>query len=271
MHYHKSRYYYKRKANDDEEVESAVREAAQHGDGFWKIYARLRRSGRPWNHKRVYRVYVHMRLNKRVRLKRRVPARVKRPLETPSMPCDTWSMDFVSDKLENGRTFRVLNVLDDCTREAIAMDVSMSMPASRVIKSLERAIFIHGKPRRIRSDNGPEFVSGLLAEWCRTNGIEHIFSQPGCPTQNSYVERFNGSYRRGVLDAYLFHTLGEARKLTDAWRLDYNENRPHESLGNETPKEYRDSLLERKVFLGMEEHSNMHETKKTAPDGGGQS
>lgn len=241
---HKSRYYYKRKTSDDDEVKDAIRDAAQHGDGFWKIYNRLRKMGKPWNHKRVYRIYTEMGLNKSVRLRKRVPSRVKQPLEAPPTPCETWSMDFVSDKLENGRNFRVLNVLDDCTREAVAMEISMSMPASRVIKSLEKAIFTHGKPKRIRSDNGPEFISSQLEDWCTLNGIEHIFSQPGCPTQNSYVERFNGSYRRGVLNAYIFHSLDEVRDLTAAWQLDYNEARPHDALGGKTPVEYKATLLE---------------------------
>ncbi len=222
----KSSYYYKRKKCDDAEVEEAICVAARHGDGFWKIYARLRNDGRRWNHKRVYRVYKKLRMNKRVRLRKRVPSRVKRPLVTPPAPCEKWSLGFVSDKLESGRTFRVLNIIDDCMREAVAMDISMSMPASRVVASLEKAIFTHGTPTRIRTDNGPEFISSTLAEWCEANGIEHVFSQPGCPTQNSYVERFNGSYRRGVLDAYLFRTLAEARAITEDWQTYYNEARP---------------------------------------------
>ena len=218
-----------------------------------------------WNHKKVYRVYIKLRLNKRVRLKKRLPKREKQPLEAPKMPCETWSMDFVSDKLENGRTFRVLNVLDDCTREAVAMEISMSMPASRVIKILEKVIWVNGKPKRIRTDNGPEFISKELEQWCLANSIEHIFTQPGCPTQNSYVERFNGSYRRAVLDAYIFHTLDDARELTQAYRTDYNEDRPHESLGNLTPYEYKQRILDDGVFLGMEEQSNILLKEKDCP------
>ena len=175
-------------------------------------------------------------------------------------------MDFVSDKLENGRTFRVLNVLDDCTREAVAMEISMSMPASRVIKILEKVIWVNGKPKKIRTDNGPEFISKELEQWCLANSIEHIFTQPGCPTQNSYVERFNGSYRRAVLDAYIFHTLDDARELTQAYRTDYNEDRPHESLGNLTPYEYKQRLLDDGVFLGMEEQSNILLKEKGCPE-----
>lgn len=230
--YPKSMYYYKRTTDDDAEVEAAIRKAARHGDGFWKIYAAcVRRAGRGT----INGCTANCASISGSACGGAPPVRA-------ASACDTWSLDFVSDKLEGGRTFRVLNVLDDCTREAVAMEVSMSMPASRVVKTLEKTIFIHGKPRRIRTDNGPEFISGLLADWCKANGIEHVFTQPGCPTQNSYVERFNGSYRRGVLDAYLFRTLGEARYITAAWQADYNEAQPHESLGNMTPTEYKESL-----------------------------
>ena len=176
------------------------------------------------------------------RKRKRSPSRVKLPLVQPAMPRDTWSIDFVSDKLSNGRAFRVLNVLDDCTREAIGMEVSMSFPASRVVKALNKLVFIHGKPKRIRSDNGPEFIAKEFADWCDANGIEHIFSQPGCPTQNAYIERFNGSYRRGVLDRHIFTTITDAKVLTAAWQIDYNDLRPHEALDGMTPTEYRKSL-----------------------------
>lgn len=238
MGFHKSRYYYRSRRGSDAELEAAIRKAAEFGDGFWKIYRRLRREGHAWNHKKVYRVYKELHMEKRAKIKKRLPQRVKNPLEAPMKPCHTWSMDFVSDKLDNGRTFRVLNIIDDCTREAVAMEISMSMPAARVIKTLEKVMFIIGKPRRIRTDNGPEFISKELAHWCEGNGVEHIFTQPGCPTQNSYVERFNGSYRRGVLDAYIFASLSDVREQTEAWMIDYNEERPHEALGGMTPKEY---------------------------------
>lgn len=217
----------------------AIKEAAQFGDGFWKIYHRLRRTGYSWNHKKVYRVYKLMHYNKRVRLRKRLPARVKQPLAMAKSPNQTWSMDFVSDSLNSGRRFRVLNILDDYDRTVIAQEVSMSMPAERVIRSLEKAIWINGKPESIRCDNGPEFISGQFQEWCKLNDIALNYIQPGCPTQNSYIERFNGSYRRGVLDAYIFRTLNDVRHKTELWSQDYNESRPHDSLANMTPKEYR--------------------------------
>lgn len=239
---HRSYFYYKSK-RDDSEVESAIREAAVFGDGFRKIYLRLRRAGHKWNHKKVYRVYKSMRYNKRSRLKKRLPARIKRPLSQPDSPNTTWSVDFVSDSLECGRKFRVLNIIDDFDRTAVAQEIAMSMPAARLIRTLEKVIWTEGKPSSIRCDNGPEFISGIFQEWCKANDIGLLYTQPGHPTQNSYIERFNGSYRRAVLDAYIFRTLDDVRKITDEWKNDYNENRPHDSLGDMSPREYKLNYL----------------------------
>ena len=158
MEIHRSYYYYE-SVKDDTEVEEAIRAAAEYGDGFEKNFQRLRHDGYTWNHKKVYRVYKKIHFNKRSRLKKRLPKRVKEPLEAPLEPNKTWSMDFVSDKMENGRTFRVLNILDDSNREAVAQEISMSMPADRVIAIMEKVIFVNGKPECIRTDNGPEFIS----------------------------------------------------------------------------------------------------------------
>lgn len=156
----------------------------------------------------------------------------------PSESNDTWSIDFVSDRLQSGRTFRVLNIIDDCDRVAVGQEISMSMPAERVIKLLEKVIWLNGKPKNIRCDNGPEFISKVFQEWCKGNEINVIYIQPGHPTQNSIIELFNGSDRRAVLDAYIFRTIQDVRLLTDEWMKDYNENRSHESLNNMTPMEY---------------------------------
>lgn len=181
MEIHRSYFYYKSRRNDSE-VEKAIREASVFEEAFHKIFLRLRRAGFAWNHKKVYRVYKLMHYNKRSRLRKRLPARVKNPFEQPESPNTTWSMDFVSDSLECGRKFRVLNIIDD---------------------------------------------------------FNLMYTQPGHPTQNSYIERFNGSYRRAVLDAYLFKTLEEVRRITNEWKQDYNENRPHDSLGDMSPSEYK--------------------------------
>ena len=113
----------------------------------------------------------------------------------------------------------------------------MSFPAKRVIKTLEKVIWLNGKPRNIRCDNGPEFIAKEFQEWCAANDIRLLYTQPGCPTQNSYIERFNGSFRRAVLDAYIFRTIDEVRMQTEAWHNYYNNERPHESLNNMTPYE----------------------------------
>ena len=240
MQFHKSRYYYvSRKKGSDQEVMEAIHAASEFGDGFWKVYQRIRKH-HAWNHKRVYRVYKMMHYNKRSKLRKRLPSRVKTPLTPPQEPCLCWSIDFVSDVLTCGRRFRVLNIIDDFNREAVAMEAAMSITSSRLISMLETTIWEYGKPCRIRSDNGPEFISKEFEQWCMANGIEHQFTQPGCPTQNAYIERFNGSYRRGVLDAYLFRDLAEVREITQKWRQDYNSARPHTALGGRTPLQVRD-------------------------------
>jgi len=241
MDIHRSYFYYEEK-KDDTAVEEAIREASMFGDGFWKIYELIRKNGNIWNHQKIYRVYKNMHYEKRVKMKKRLPARVKNPLETPDSPNVTWSIDFVSDAVEYGRKFRVLNILDDCDRSAVAQEVSMSMPAERVVKILEKVIWLNGKPQNIRCDNGPEFISKIFVNWCAGNEINILYTQPGCPTQNSYIERFNGSYRRAVLDAYIFRNLAEVRDLTEKWMDYYNNERPHESLDNMSPKEYRNAL-----------------------------
>ena len=237
MDIHRSYYYYREK-KDDTEVEEAIRSAAEYGDGFWKIFKRLRRDGKSWNHKKVYRVYKSMHYEKRSRLKKRLPARTKNPLEQPQEPNLTWSMDFVSDALECGRKFRVLNIIDDNDRVALAQEVSMSFPSKRLIRTLEKVIWLHGKPKNVRCDNGPEFISKEFQEWCKGNDIAILYTQPGKPTQNGYIERFNESYRKAVLDAYIFRVIGDVKLKTDDWNRYYNYLRPHESLGDMTPMEY---------------------------------
>lgn len=250
MRIHRSFFYYE-STKDDSVISDAIKANSLYGDGFWKIYARLRRLGNPWNHKRVYRVYKSMYYNKRSRLKKRLPARIKNPLLTPKTPNHTWSIDFVSDALNTGRKFRVLNILDDFDRSSIAQEMSMSMPAERVIKLLEKIIWIHGKPNNIRCDNGPEFISRKFQNWCKANEITILYTQPGCPTQNSFIERFNGSYRRGVLDSYIFRTLQDVRDITEKWREDYNNQRPHHSLGNKTPYECRKEFINKKNRINL--------------------
>jgi putative transposase len=198
-----------------------------------------------WNHKRVYRVYTQMRLNIRRRAKRRLPARIREALFIPEGPNEVWSIDFMSDALVDGRKFRVLNVIDDFNRESLAIEVDTSLPSRRVIRVLERIIARRGKPTCLRTDNGPEFISHLLQEWCEANGIRLVYIQPGKPTQNAYIERKNGTMRRGLLNAYLFYSLGEVRLMAEEWQLDYNTERPHKSLGYLSPVKYAEQYYQR--------------------------
>lgn len=144
----------------------------------------------------------------------------------------------MSDSLASGSKFRTLNVIDDCNREALAIEVATSIASKRVIRTLEQLIDWRGKPVAIRVDNGPEFRSADFTCWCKERGISIHYIQPGRPMQNGYIERFNGSYRREILDAYLFFDLEEVRQLTSQWIDDYNTKRPHEALGNLTPSEW---------------------------------
>ena len=204
-------------------------------EGFWKLYGRLRNAGHEWNHKRVWPVYRSMGLNLKRKAKRRLPPRQKAPLVQPEAPNHTWSLDFMSDSLSNGRKFRTLNILDDFNREALAIEVGLSIPAAYLIRVLERVIYFRTKPQRLRVDNGPEFTAKEFVEWCQREQIEILYIQPGKPMQNAYIERFNGSFRRDVLDANWFTNLEEVCRSAENWRLDYNLKRPHETLNNMSP------------------------------------
>ncbi len=154
-------------------------------------------------------------------------------------------MDFMSDSMVSGRKFRTLNIMDDCTREVLAIEVDTSLSAKRVTRVLNRVMNERGKPVRIRVDNGPEFTSHELTAWAEENNISIQYTQPGKPMQNGFIERFNRVYREAVLDAYLF-SLDEVRLLTAEWIEEYNERRPHEALDNLTPAEYKKKADEKK-------------------------
>lgn len=203
--------------------------------GFWQSFFRLRRKGRTWNHKKVYRVYTSLHLNIRRRFKKRLPARVKQALFQPQSINEVWSIDFLSDSLWDGRKFRVLNIVDDFNRQVLTLEADISLPAMRVIRVLEYLKEFRGLPKMIRVDNGPEFISHLLDEWCRRNGITLVYIQPGKPTQNAYVERCNGSVRKELLNANVFYSLREVREKIEEWVLDYNYHRPHSSLDYRAP------------------------------------
>lgn len=235
-----SLYRYQPDGRRDVSVIAALHEAVERypAYGFSKLFKVLRRRGHPWNHKRVYRVYCLLKLNKRRRGKKRLPSRHPEPLAVPATANQCWSIDFMSDSLFCGRRFRTFNVLDDFNREALAIEIDLNLPAPRVIRVLERIVAWRGYPNKLRMDNGPELVSTTLAEWAEDHNIELEFIKPGKPTQNSYVERFNRTYRDEVLNMYVFRTLNEVREITENWIRQYNEERPHDSLDDLTPQEY---------------------------------
>jgi putative transposase len=205
----RSVYRYQPQPNRDGEVIKLLLELA-HGrpeQGFPKLFKRLRRLGHGWNHKRVYRIYCSLKLNKRRKGKRRLPNRNPAPLSVSQKMNECWSADFMSDALWCGQRFRTFNVVDDFNREVLAIEVDFNLPAARVVRTLERIAAVRGYPLKLRLDNGPELISVMLAEWAEQHNVLLEFIKPGRPMQNGFIERFNRSYREAVLDMFVFQTL----------------------------------------------------------------
>jgi len=204
--------------------------------GFGLCFLYLRNvQGLPYNHKRVYRIYRELELNLRIKPKRRIKRDKPDPLEVPRQINVTWSMDFMHDRLADGRGFRTFNVLDDYNREGLGIEVDLSLPAPRVIRALEQIIERRGLPQTIVCDYGPEFTSKAMFFWSRKTGVKLHFIQPGKPTQNAFVESFNGKFRDQCLNLYWFRDLADARRTIEDWRRHYNEVRPHRSLKGQPP------------------------------------
>lgn len=233
----------RRAIKDGPVIEALSEIIGEHGRwGFWLCFHRLRMLGHKWNHKRVWRVYKAMKLNQKRRTKKRLPLREPASLDVPAKVNDTWSFDFMSDTLYSGLRFRVLNIIDEGVREALEIVVDTSITAGRVVRILDRLKSQRGVPRAIRVDNGPEMTARAFAEWCRENQVKTDYIQPGKPNQNAYIERFNRTYRTEVLDPHVFSTLAQVRDISWAWLLSYNEERPHKSLGNIPPAEFKRRL-----------------------------
>lgn len=204
--------------------------------GFGLCFLYLRNvQGRAWNHKRVYRIYRELELNLRIKPRRRLKREKPEELAVPEAPNIVWSMDFMADRLADGRQFRLLNVLDDFNREGLGIEVDFSLPAERVVRVLSQIIEWRGKPLAIRVDNGPENVSGTLVTWAEKMGISLTYIQPGKPQQNAYVERYNRTVRHEWLDLTIFDTIEEAQETATDWLWTYNHDRPNMGLGGMTP------------------------------------
>jgi putative transposase len=210
--------------------------------GYRRLHILLRRDGLRVNRKLVQRLYREEGLAVRRRKRKRV-AVPRAPLVTPRGPNERWSMDFVTDALGNGRKFRALTIVDDFTRESPAIEVDFSLPGERVTRVLDRLAHMHGLPAAIVCDNGPEFSGHVLDQWAHARGVTLAFIEPGKPVQNAFAESFNGRLRDECLNESWFVSLADARETIEAWRIDYNETRPHSGLADRTPREFARSLL----------------------------
>ncbi|WP_392561009.1 IS3 family transposase [Orbus sturtevantii] len=204
--------------------------------GFGLCFLYLRNvKGHTWNHKRVYRIYCELSLNLRIKPRKRLKREKPEPLSTPKNMNECWSMDFMHNQLADGRCCRLFNVIDDFNREGLTIDVDFSLPAARVIRSLNQIIEWRGKPKSIRCDNGPEYISYQLASWAKKNKITLCFIQPGNPQQNAYIERFNRTVRYDWLSHYIYRDITELQDKATRWLWTYNHERPNMGIGGITP------------------------------------
>jgi putative transposase len=210
--------------------------------GYLRIHALLRREGFLINKKRIYRLYCLENLNIRYKRRKKLVSIPRIELENGHRVNESWAMDFVSDELYNGKRFRALPVVDTYSRECLAIHVGQGIQGTDVVNVLETLQATRGKPEYIRVDNGPEFVSRALDLWAYQEGVRLQFSRPGKPTDNAYIESFNGSFREECLQTNWFLSLEDAKEKIENWRRDYNEYRPHSSLGNMTPLEFAGSF-----------------------------
>jgi len=206
--------------------------------GYRRIHDLLRPEFPGVNHKRVYRLYTEANLTVRKRRKAKRPLSERVPLQLAQSINEVWSMDFVSDSLANGRRIKCLTVADDFSHESVEIAVDYGISGQYVTRILDRAAVFRGYPLAVRTDNGPEFTSRAFMGWASAHGIQHILIQPGRPMQNGYIESFNGKFRDECLNEQWFDNLTQARSVVSTWRQDYNEVRPHSSLGRIPPAKF---------------------------------
>jgi len=206
--------------------------------GFGLCFLHLRNvRGFGWNHKRVYRIYRELELNLRIKPKKRLKRDKPESLAVPRTINETWSMDFMHDQLGDGRSYRLLNILDDCNREGLAIEADLSLPSIRVVRTLDRLIEWRGKPKQLRCDNGPEYISHTLKTWADQHNIKLQFIQPGKPQQNAYIERYNRTVRYDWLSQYLFDSVEQVQDYATRWLWIYNNERPNTAIGGITPRQ----------------------------------
>jgi putative transposase len=225
--------------------------------GYRRVHDLLRRDFPGVNHKRVYRLYREANLAVRKRKKSKRPLNERVPLQLAKAVNEVWSMDFVSDSLSNGRRLKYLTVADDFSHECVDIAVDFGISGEYVTRLLDRAAVFRGYPDMVRTDNGPEFTSRVFMAWAQTHGIRHILIQPGRPMQNGYIEIFNGKFRDEHLNESWFETLQQARNAASNWKQDYNQVRPHSSVGRIPPAEFAHLHRQRAANEGESINSNL--------------
>jgi putative transposase len=236
----RSCYYYGSHADPQTELRVRLKDlaGARIRYGYRRLHVLLTREGWNINHKRVYRLYKLEGLSLRLKTKKKRISESRLPLPAPGGPLECWSMDFVADRLSDGRQFRLLTLVDNFSRVSPAIEVDFSLTGKRVVVVLERLKLTCGLPKSIQVDNGSEFISKAMDEWAHHNSVKLDFSRPGKPTDNAFIESFNGRLRQECLNQNWFTSLADARQIVEAWREDYNEIRPHSSLDHRTPSEF---------------------------------
>jgi putative transposase len=237
---HRKTYRYKSRAKDQTALRMRLRELAnvRVRYGYRRLHVLLQREGWRVNHKRVYRLYRLEGLSVRTKVRKKRASALRPLLPAAQAPNEQWSMDFMSDSLASGQRFRLLTLVDNMSRESPAIEVDRSLTGARVVAVLERLAAQQGLPQVLQVDNGPEFTSQALDAWAHRRGVKLAFSRPGRPTDNPFIEAFNGRVREECLDQQWFYSLDEARECLEEWRQDYNTIRPHTALGNQTPAVY---------------------------------
>jgi len=234
-----------RKRLDDPKLVSRLRELAEvrRRFGYRRLHVLLKREGFAVNQKKLRRIYREQKLTVKMRKKTKMRAVVRMPMAKPTKVNQRWSMDFVSDQLgPNGRRIRILTVVDVLTRECIALHASFSIPGAEVIRVLQKVVDERGMPESFSIDNGSEFTGKAMDQWAHDRGIKLDFIRPGKPQENGFIESFNGKLRDECLNENWFLSLEDVRRTIEEWRIDYNEERPHSSLGDLSPKEYANKM-----------------------------
>ncbi|MBB5019217.1 transposase InsO family protein [Chitinivorax tropicus] len=226
--------------------------------GAGMIYLKLRQAGEVVNHKRVDRLYAEAGLQVRRRKRKKIPAADRHPLERPLAANQVWSMDFVFDRTAEGRSIKSLTIVDNATHEAVAIVPERAMGGQQLVRILDQLAKTRGLPKAIRTDNGKEFCSRALLTWAHARGVQLFLIEPGKPNQNAYIESFNGRFRDECLNEHWFTSIRHAQVVIEAWRREYNEERPKRSLGGLMPAAYAKTLIQKSVKLASDSKADCY-------------